>query len=243
MLSPEDFLSNAEEAYLFSVDIAWDQHRRYPELSRGTCLRCRSFLYTLLTAEGDFFGKACELADSAPNRRTMNSLLPELRILMTERFKHPVVSSDYAPGNSFRYTQTSGNLCYLHIRNAKIPESFLDDPVYVVKGLNAIMNQAESFHSCTVLYTATWLNAHNAFLHFFPKEWKENLRNTLDGEIGPTMGWQGQFINKRGLLNRATADYYLKNGVLLYQRLESHCSFTNMREHLKKIKTDMCILK
>ena len=69
MLTLEEFLHNAEECWQFSLDVAWDQNRRHPELSRGTCLRERSFLHTLLgTDQAEVFAQACALADSAAEK-------------------------------------------------------------------------------------------------------------------------------------------------------------------------------
>ena len=48
MITLELFLDNAVKSWQFALDIAWDQHRRHPELSRGKCLMERSFLRTLL---------------------------------------------------------------------------------------------------------------------------------------------------------------------------------------------------
>jgi hypothetical protein len=95
------------------------------------------------------------------------------------------------------------------------------------------MDKAEKENNCDTIYTATWLNDAYPFLRYFPEEWQKNLADTMD--FGPTLGWQGQFINRRGMLNRRLAEHYITHGVLRYPRAESHCSFAAMRAHLDKL--------
>ena len=233
MISREIFLENAVKAWRFSVDVAWDQHRRHPELSRGRCLRERSFLRTLLGDDrAPVFLRACRLADSAASKEEMHVLLPEVLEWMAGRYPPAAAHPGFAPGGSFRY-EPNGRLCYLHIRNAKQPESFLDDPAYVVNDLRRIMERAERDDGCDTFYTASWLNSLPAFLRFFPPEWRDNLAEPPDGAFGATLGWQGQFINRAGLLNEATAAEFLRTGVLPYARLESRCSFAAARRYWK----------
>ena len=97
------------------------------------------------------------------------------------------------------------------------------------------MDKAEQEHGCKTMYTATWLNSLPAFLRFFPQEWQDNLSHTPNDNIGPTLGWQGQFINRYGLLNQATAAQYLQTGVLPYARQEAFCSFDALRKHLASL--------
>ena len=66
VVEKEIYLADAETSFHFAVDVAWDQNRRHPGLSRGTCLRERSFLHTLLgTNQAPVFEQAFRLADSA----------------------------------------------------------------------------------------------------------------------------------------------------------------------------------
>ena len=68
-----------------------------------------------------------------------------------------------------------------------------------------------------------------------PAEWLENMNTLPADNVGPTLGWQGQFINAKGLLNEAAAASFLRKGVLPCARRESHCSFAALREHLKQM--------
>lgn len=236
MISLAEFQENVRKCWRFILDITWDQNRRHPELPRSTCMKERSFLHSLLGGnEISFFEKACRLADQVQTREEMEVLLPELVGWMTEN-KFPVTPDNpsFAEGRTFRYdVLKESNWCYIHIRNAKMPQSFLKDPHYVADNLRFIMDLAEKEHQCDTIYTASWLNDYPPFLRFFPEEWQKNLTDT--GEFGATGGWQGQFINGRGLLNEAHAAKFLENGVLPCARRESHCSFEALRQHLNKL--------
>ena len=233
MLKLDEFLKNAEDCWHFSLDVAWDQNRRHPELSRGTCLRERSFLHTLLgTNQAPVFTEACALADSGAGKNAMKRLLPDVLEWMHAKYPPQENHPEFEPGRCFRYGLTEQHYCYLHIRNAKQPESFLKDIPYVVENLRYIMDKAERDDGCDTLYTATWMTCLPAFLRFFPEEWQQNRTMTAAGEFGPTLGWQGQFINRFGLLNQAVAKRFLQTGVLPFARKETHCSFAAVRRHL-----------
>ena len=67
------------EFWQFAIDVAWDQHRRHPELSRGKCLKERSFLHTLLNgSDSDVFAEACQMADSVEDKSAMEVLFPRI---------------------------------------------------------------------------------------------------------------------------------------------------------------------
>lgn len=229
-------LEPIREFWNFSVDVAWDQNRRHPELSRGTCLRERSFLHTLLgSGQTPLFMEACRLADLAPEKEKMQVLLPDILAVCRKRPDLFDDSDGFEADSSFRYEVRSDGVCYIHIRNGKKPDSFLKFPEYVAENLRKVMNSASQDHGCSILYTASWLNSLPAFLHYFPQEWKENISNTPAGDFGPTLGWQGQFINRAGFLNRAAADLFLRTGVLPYPRVQSCCSFASIHRHLQSL--------
>lgn len=235
MLTLDEFLKNAEDCWHFSLDVAWDQNRRHPELSRGTCLRERSFLHTLLgTNQAPVFEQACALADSGAEKTEMDRLLPNVLEWMRAKYPPPENHPEFEPGRCFRYALNEQHYCYMHIYNAKQPESFLKDIPYVVENLRYIMDKAERDDGCDTLYTATWMTCLPAFLRFFPEEWRQNRTMTAAGEFGPTMGWQGQFINRFGLLNKSVAKRFLQTGVLPFARKETHCSFALVRDHLRR---------
>ena len=242
MKETDDYLRNAADAWRFSVDAAWDQNRRHPELSRGICLRERSFLRTLLgTDQAELFRKACALADKVQTPEEMHILLPEVLAWTAELLPSGVDDPEYEPGHSFRFNLLPDNTCYLHIRNAKTPDSFLDDPAHVADNLFFVMDRAEREFSCHSVYTASWLVSLPAFRRYFPEEWQKNIRRTPAGDFGPTLGWQGQFINRRGFLHKRNAAHFLQTGILPYARLESRCSFTALRAHLREVLRSGCI--
>ena len=234
MIALDVFRENIKKCWQFTLDVTWDQNRRHPELTRGQCLEERSYLHTLLgTNQAEVFIKARQMADEVAEKEEMNVLLPEVMQFVEEN-KYPVTLDhpEFEPGRSFRFNLLPNNWCYIHIRNARMPKSFLSDPAYVAENLRYVMDRAEKEHNCDVIYTATWLNDAYPFLRYFPEEWQNNLADTMD--FGPTMGWQGQFINAQGLLNEAAAARFLKTGVLPCARRESHCSFAVLREYLNQ---------
>ena len=225
------------EFWQFSLDAAWDQHRRHPELSRGECLRERSFLHTLLNGrKSDVFAEACQLADSTDDKGTMEILFPRIfdAAAAGEKKRAADIAGEFEPGRCFRYELMNNNWCYIHIYNSKQPESFLADPEYVIENFRYIMELAEKENRCDTIFTVSWLNSLPAFQNFFPEEYLNNIKPSAAGDFGSTMGWQGQFINRKGQLNKVLAARFLENGVYPLARVESHCSFSELREHLKK---------
>lgn len=220
----------------FTLDAAWDQHRRHPEIPLGECLKNRSFLQELLEGrESQIFRKICSLADRTGNRAEIEKLFPEVEKYTEHLAGFSDTADEFIPGRCFRFDVISGNRCYFHIRNPKSPESFLDYPEYVAENLRYIMDKAEKDFHCSTLFTASWLNSHPVFLGYFCDEYRKNISDTPDGELGGTTGWQGQFINRAGKLNRKTADHFLKTGKLLYPRVMSYCSFEAERNFLKSL--------
>lgn len=235
MLEKEEFLQNVKDCWAFAIEVAWDQNRRHPELSRGKALEERSFLWTLLgTNEEPIFKEALLLADSCREKENMMELLPSLLAVMEKKYP-PKEEEGFEEGRSFRYELNKQNECYLHIRNGKKSGSFLADPAHVAENLRYIMEKARKENGCDTLYTASWLNSFPPFLRYFPEDWQKNLAMTPAGPFGPTLGWQGQFINRFGLLNKSMASKFLSTGVLPYARLESRASFAAVEEHLSQM--------
>ena len=225
------------EFWQFAIDVAWDQHRRHPELSRGKCLAERSYLRSLLNGDNsEIFLEACKLADVVENKKEMEKLFPEVlkRAIVAAEERVASYTEEFAPNRCFRYATLENNWCYIHIYNCRQPESFLADPAFVVDNFHYIMDEAEKNHGCNTMYTASWLNSLPAFLKFFPEEYHRNISATAAGEFGATLGFQGQFINREGRLNKKMAARFLANGTYPCARVESHCSFAALREHLAK---------
>lgn len=227
------YLVHADEALDFVKASLACQLAMHPELSPGECLRQRTFLRALVTAENmDFLEYAADVVEH-DGAGSLEALRGDLHRIMTVR--HGRILQEKEDGNAFRFEVDAQNRCYFHIRNARMPDSFLEDDAYVISQFRRIMETAEKEFQCRELFTATWLNSVERFCHFMPEEWRENMETLPADNVGPTLGWQGQFINRRGLLNRKTADYYLAHGVLQYPRAASFCTFEAMRAHLDQL--------
>ena len=234
----DEIRAGAAEFFEFAVAAAFDQHRRHPELSRSRCLAERSFFRQLLS--GDFLpvcSRVREKIDRAETPEDMKEFIPEIQNIVVERWRDPDDDPEYPKGHSVRWCLLPGkNWCYLHFHNAVAPKSFLAETEYMKRELLREIDDAEKNGPCDTVFTASWLNSLPAFLRFFPQEWRNNVSATSDGEFGPTAGWQGQFINRSGRLNKVTAEYFLRNGVLKYPRTGAHCSLAALREHLQNMK-------
>lgn len=226
------------EFWQFAIDVAWDQHRRHPELSRGKCLKERSFLHTLLNgSDSDVFAEACQMADSVEDKSAMEVLFPRIfdTAVAGEKRRAADIAGAFEAGRCFRYTLWENNWCYIHIYNSRQPESFLADPEYVAENFRYIMDIAGKKDHCDTIFTVSWLNSLPAFQRFFPEEYLRNMAPSPAGDFGATMGWQGQFINRKGELNKSAAAKFLETGVYPLARVESHCSFAALRAHLKNM--------
>lgn len=233
-ISLDTYLDDAVRSFHFAVNAAWDQHERYPEFSRGKCLHDRSFLLEMVGADSPIYNNACELADQTDDKSRMDIFLKDIREHKIRKYNDPK-TWEWDRAYSFHNSLNDKHQCYFHIHNAKRPESFLADKAFVIADFRHLMEVSEAKDGCTEIFTATWLNSLDRFLYFFPKEWKENMFTPDDKSIQATSGWQGQFINRFGLLNEKVADYYLKTGKLRYKRCESWCTMEAMRAHLKSI--------
>lgn len=230
----EDIRAGAAEFFQFAVAVAFDQHRRHLELSKSRCLKERSFFWQLLTSDSlPICGRVREKIEQVQSPEEMNVFIPEIQNIVVDRWRDLDDDPEYPKGHSVRWCLLpEKNWCYLHFHNAIAPKSFLAETEYMKQELLREIADAEKNGPCDTVYTASWLNSAPVFLRFFPEEWKKNVSATLDGDFGPTTGWQGQFINRFGGLNRKNADYLLQHGVLKYPRVEAHCSLSALREHL-----------
>ncbi|MGI6356057.1 MAG: hypothetical protein GX937_10510 [Lentisphaerae bacterium] len=235
----EEFRENTRASWEFALKGAWDQHRRHPNLSRKHCLQERSFFWEIIRSrEVPIFEKCGQLAEQVSDVSEMEQLYPEVLARAEELYaKLGEEKTEYEEGRSLRGVQhpTQKAWCYMHIRNAKKPESFLQHPAHVADDLRLIMAQSEKAHGCTELYTASWLNSYPGFQRFFPEAWRSNIKPVSPDDLGPTTGWQGQFYNRRGMLNTATASRFLETGRLPFLRVETHCPFALVRQHLKNL--------
>ena len=123
-----------------------------------------------------------------------------------------------------------------HIANAVCPKSIFDDPDYLPHCFLLLMKEAQFRFGCHTLATSTWLNEKPAFLAFFPEEWLDNMSPRPEDLPIPRwhFGWWGQLVTGRGTINPKAEKFVRENGHLKYCCRASHCSFENMRKHLKE---------
>ena len=67
----------------------------------------------------------------------------------------------------------------------------------------------------------------------FPEAWRSNIKPVSPDDL-VSNGMAGQFYNRRGMLN-ATASRFLETGRLPFLRVETHCPFALVRQHLKNL--------
>ena len=129
----------------------------------------------------------------------------------------------------------SGRVVF-HIANAVGPKSIFEDPDYLPHCFLLLMKESEFRFGVNVLFTSTWLNEKKAFLACFPQEWLDNLSPRPEEKPVPRwhFGWWGQLVTGRGTINPKAEKFVRENGYLKYCCLASHCSFENMRKHLRE---------
>lgn len=123
-----------------------------------------------------------------------------------------------------------------HINNSIGPKSIFDVPDYLPHCFLLLMKEAEIRFGSNTLYTSTWLNGREDFLQYFPQEWRDNLTPSIPIPQIPQwhFGFWGQLITGKGTINPKTEAFLRENGTMKYPCYSSHCSFENMRRHLKE---------
>lgn len=119
-----------------------------------------------------------------------------------------------------------------HIANDCSPNSFFDDPDYVKKCFNMLLDTAEQRFKLVNIGTGTWLNSVPKWLEIFPLEWQENMSEP-DTNVQWHYGFWGQFINARGGFNARNAAILRETGRMPFLRRSSLCSISSMRRHLE----------
>ncbi len=123
-----------------------------------------------------------------------------------------------------------------HIANAVGPKSIFDDPEYLPLCFELLMKETEIKFGAGILFTSSWLNDREDWLSYFPQEWCDNLSPKPESSVPEWhFGWWGQLVTGRGTINPKAEQFVRENGYLKYACRSSHCSFENMRKHLKGI--------
>ena len=229
---------------------------RFPERTIGDLLRNHTpLLYHGLDyppavwnddPEGqEILNRANRLAELPPDEFE-NTMWDEIKELAAKRadMSYPHAVGVVAPASwncgSLKYDTPDGKLpegwVTFHIANAVGPKSIFDDPDYLANCFLLLMKESEFRFGVNVLFTSTWLNDRSAFVRFFPQEWQDNLSPRPEEKPVPRwhFGWWGQLVTGRGTINPKAEEFVRKNGFLKCAERASHCSFENMRRHLKE---------
>ena len=118
-----------------------------------------------------------------------------------------------------------------HIANDCAPNSFFDNPLYIKKCFNDLLDAAEHKFNLSNISCSSWLNSVPKWLALFPQEWQDNLSEP-DLDIKWHYGFWGQMINARGCFNEKNANILRKTGQMPFSRRTSFCSVKNLRNHI-----------
>ena len=131
------------------------------------------------------------------------------------------------------YTPPEGDehRLFFHIYNSCQPLSIFSDERYVPRCLLRLMEQASSEFGVRGVWTTTWLNSYPPWLACFGPAWETSRGPEM---TGPTagMGFWGQFVNGRGLLNEKHAAVLRKTSRFPYWPREAGCGLDELREHI-----------
>lgn len=137
-------------------------------------------------------------------------------------------------GSSLRFhdcaPQEPGTV-FIHIANAVAPRSIFAEAGYLEGCLRRLLDQAEQRCRALRVRSATWLNAHPAWLALFPAEWSANL-GPADHDLHWHYGFWGQFLNARGCLNQRLAGLFRSSGLMPYPPRTAWCGIAALRAHL-----------
>jgi len=250
----QEHLEFVEAVSRLSFWYAWTLQKRLPEESLSDIIRKHTMLYYhILNLPADQPRSELEavLASSALEFEELMWL--HCREFIIEKATEFYPDSIGMPGyiNKPRYGWNCGSLkydaphegpefdgwCVFHIANGTAPESIFNVPGHLLECFEKLIRDSEKEYGYTTLYTMTWMNDREDFLHYFPQEWRDNLSPRDESSIpGWSIGNWGQLITARGLLNPKTAAFLRENGHLKYCARKSHCSFENMKEHLQSLR-------
>lgn len=132
----------------------------------------------------------------------------------------------------------------LHIYNTISPNSFFENPDYLILCFLLLMKEAELRYGADTLFCSSWLNDRPRWLEYFPEERQENLSpRNVDRLTGMTVGDWGSIYDARGCLNARYVAMVRDSGKLPFVPRRSHCSFAAMRKHLAKISGKMDLFR
>jgi hypothetical protein len=244
----KEHLEFVQEISLLSFSFAWKLQTKLPEENLSDILRLHTMLYyhilNLPTEKTRTELSACK-AENAEDfekvmwDRTKDFILDKASKFYPDSIGMPGYIKPESHWNcgSLKYDPPhlglSGNPCVFHIANTTAPRSIFEVKGHLLECFEKLICSSEKEYGYTTLYTSTWLNDREDFLHFFPQEWRDNLSPREKRIPGWTVADWGQLLTGRGLLNKKTAAFARENGVLKYCNRSSCCSFANMKKHLE----------
>lgn len=183
----------------------------------------------------ELYGKTASSGDF--EKTGLEHLLPHIDIFSVTNLEWGKKVLAKYDDSCLRYDSPSGafspNYCNFHITNYISPKSILREEKYTAGCFIRLMDETEKKFNFDTLRTSTWLNSVPQWLKFFPEEWTRNMGEPLM-EISGNLGSWGQILTARKTFNFKTGDYIRANLEMPFKPRASWCSFTSMREYVKK---------
>jgi len=127
----------------------------------------------------------------------------------------------------------SGNRVHLHIANLYQPKSPLSE-MYIpfAASLIRLLRDVKVERSdIEIVHCGSWLNSMSPFQRLFPEQWTRNAR--LVSEVRHTMGYWGQFTDRRGDFHSRNSALFRETGEFPFPNLSCECSIEKALAHLE----------
>ncbi len=243
----EEHLEFVREVARLSFSFAWKLQAKLPEENLSDIIRLHTMLYYhILNLPADKPRPELSACKAESAEEFEESMWTRTKDFILSRATEFYPDSIGMPGyikpefhwncGSLKYDpphpELPKTLCVFHIANTTAPRSIFEVKGHLLECFEKLIRDSEKEYGYTTLYTMTWLNEREEFLHYFPQEWRDNLSPRESRVPGWTVGDWGQLLTGRGLLNPKTAAFVRENGFLKYGSRSSRCSFESMKKHL-----------
>ncbi len=127
----------------------------------------------------------------------------------------------------------SGNQVHLHIGNVYQPRSPLSDMYipFAASLIRLLRNVQVEQPDTEIVRCGSWLNSIPPFQTLFPEQWKQSAR--LVSEVRYTMGYWGQFADRRGDFHARNGELFRETGEFPFLNLSCECSLEKILAHLE----------
>ena len=121
--------------------------------------------------------------------------------------------------------------CVLHMMNVLVPRSPFEDMPRLAQTLRALIAHVRAHHpQMREIWCNTWLNDHPKFHELLPAVWFQNGTVVPPGSY---RNWWGQFAQRDGDFNQATAQQFrTSGGVFPFRALLCHAGLESIDAHL-----------